>query len=193
LLISSSLSLRHLSEVIFDFRLVSNEFINLSNNLRSQLLVNLDSLNIVLNLLNLGGTENSSGDISVAQNPSKGQLSLAAAKFFSDLAETLKGLESGFLLGVTEVLAPDIVHQRVLAVISGSFRDTVVILASQDTASQWGPDGGSHAESLEEAGILDFHILSVEQVVLGLFDDGADEAILVADVMSFHDSVGTPL
>lgn len=77
--------------------------------------------------------------------------------------------------------------------ISAAFRNAIVILSSQDSACQGRPDGGSELASLEESSVFDLHVLSLQNVVLGLFDHWLDQTELLTNHQSLSYVVLFPL
>lgn len=187
-LLEASLS----SEIEVSFGLVFQNLFDSFQDFRGQLLVDLNRLQVIIKLRFLGGTEQADRDIGVSQSPSKGQLSLAASKFLGDSTKTLESLVGFFLLFGREVSFEDALQQWVFRVESGSFRDGFVILAGQDTTSQWGPDSSTHLVVSEEEGIFLFESFSDHHGVLRLFNNGSDEAKSVTAGIGFSNSISRP-
>ena len=98
-----------------------------------------------------------------------GQLSHGAAEFVGD---RLQFAHFGLLLFA--VLAGDLLFEPVAALERGSRvdRHAVLILATEYSARQWAPSHGADAYPVVNVGQIEFGVLALKHIVLGLFTNG---------------------
>ena len=172
--------------------LVAEDALDLFKDGGGELLSDLDGLDVILDLLNLSGAENNGADIGVLEGPGEGKGGSVGAEAFGNGGQLLNLLDLGLALGSLKCLdsvlkeAPVVGEARPLG-------DTVVILASQQTGGEWGPDGGAIAVTVEERRVLDLKAFAVESVVLGLLNDGGDEVVALSDLRGLLDLDSGPL
>ena len=71
--------------------------------------------------------------------------------------------------------------------------DAVVVFASEQARSKWGPDRGAVLELIEQRRVLNLEALAVEGVVLRLLGNGRNEVVLLGDLGRLHNLDGGPL
>lgn len=188
-------------------RLVVKDLLNLLQDLRGELLKDIERLQVVDNLIGLGGTElmvshsssampvtthNTSRDVLVDQSPGQSQVGGGRTKALSDLGQLPNLLNLGLALGGVERL--DVArHHLLVGSVSTVLGDTIVVFTSQETGVEGRPDGGSATNSVEDIVIFDLESLSVHHGVMGLLDRGADETETGGDLVSLLDLCGRPL
>lgn len=172
--------------------LVIQHGLDLLLDLRGDLVQQRQGLDVVVDLLDLGGAEDDGTDVGVARRPGEGELRRVAAQLLGDLGELLDLLDLG--LALVRLQALDRVLEEVL--VGGEARalgDAVVVLARQQAAGEGAPDGGAVVELVEQGLELDLEALAVEGVVLGLLGDGGDQVVLLGEPGGLGDLLGAPL
>lgn len=173
-------------------RRVVENLLNLLVNLIRDLLGKLHRLDIVLNLLNLGGSQDHSADVGVLEAPGQGELRCVSTQALGNGSELLDLLDLGLsFLGLQGL--DGLAEELLVGGEAGALGDAVVVLSSQETRGQGRPDGGTVVELLEEGLILDLEALTVEGVVLGLLDNRSDEVVSLGDLSGLGDLLGAPL
>ena len=174
-------------------RSVVQDIFDLLEDLRGELLSDLKSTQVLLKLADLGGTEDGGGHVISLQGPGQSELGLSTLESLSDLA---KGIQLGYSLSLqlfgAEVKVVE--HALVLRILGepGVFWDTVVVLASEDSSTERGPDSGSQSVVVEEVGVVALDFISDEHVVLTLLSDGSWAADGVTEVDGLHELDGWP-
>lgn len=176
---------------------IAQNRVDLGQDLRSQLLDDLESGNVLVDLLGTRGTDDSGRNVLVGQDPGKGQLGQSNVV-------TKLGSNGAQRLDLGKLLLPGLVAKR-LAVADGELVtglsqtaagrglvDTVV-LATQDTLLEGRPDGQAQAVLLVQVAELILDLAADEQVVLRLLNNGADQAELVSGAPGIGDLGGSPL
>lgn len=188
-------------------RLVVKNLLNLLQDLRGELLKDIERLQVVDNLIGLGGTElmvnhscstmpvithNTSRDVLVDQSPGQSQVSGGRTKAFSDLGQFPDLLDLGLALGCVECL--DVArHHLLVGGVSTVLGDAIVVFTSQQTGVEGRPNGRSATNSVEDIVVFNLESLSVHHGVVGLLDRGADETETGGDLVSLLDLCGRPL
>jgi hypothetical protein len=95
------------------------------------------------------------------------------------------------LLSFRKILVED-PHHIGIFVVAATFRNALVVFTGEHTSSKRRPDSGSKLALLKESSVLDLHVVSFEDVVLGLLDDRLNEVILFADIDSLSNLVLAP-
>lgn len=172
--------------------LVIQHRLDLLLDLGRQLVQQGQRLDVVVDLVDLGGAEDDGADVGVAGGPGEGQLRRVAAQLLGDLGELLDLLDLG--LALVRLQALDRVLEELL--VGGEPRalgDAVVVLAGEQAAGEGAPDGGAVVELVEQGLELDLEALAVEGVVLGLLGDGGDQVVLLGEPGGLGDLLGAPL
>ena len=71
--------------------------------------------------------------------------------------------------------------------------DTLVVLASKDTTSKGGPDGGAISILREESSVFTLESVSNQHAVLALLNNGLVEVESLANLNSLSNSISGPL
>lgn len=190
-------------------RLVIKDLLNLLQNSIVDLLVKVQSLEVILELLNLGSTQDNSADVRVLEGPGERELGDVSAETLGDFCELLDLLDLG-LAGLGLELVDGPLEERLVGGEAGIFGDAVVVLSGQKTAGKRGPDGGSVLELVVQGCVLNFEALTVEGVVLRLLNDcivvstgkqsnvnwgltRSNKVVALGDVSSLGNLSGAPL
>ena len=173
-------------------RLVLKDGLNLLHNLRSELVNKGQSLEVVLNLLDLGSTENDSANVGVLGGPGEREVGSSGTETLSDLGQLAHLLDLGLALLGLEAL-DGALEEGLVGGEAGVLGNAVVVLAGEQAAGKRRPDGGAVAVLLEERSVLVLEALAVEGVVLGLLDDGGNQVVLLGEVDGLLDLDGAPL
>lgn len=172
-------------------RFVIEDLLNLLDHIRRELLEQLDGLDVILDLLDLGGAEDDGADVGVLEGPGEGQRRGGGAEALGDRRQLLHLLDLGLALGRRERL--DGALEEVAVVRQPRvLRDAVVVLARQQSRRERRPDGRAVLELLEQRRVLDLEPLPVEGVVLRLLDHGGDEVVPLGDVRRLGDLSRAP-
>jgi hypothetical protein len=177
--------------------LVGQDVLDLLHDLGSDLGKQLHGLAVVLNLGNLGGTEDDSADVGVHHAPIKNvsicmrksesnacsinvpgkrKLCDGATELLSDLGKTPDLLDLGLALFGLKSLDRAL-EEALVGGETAVLGNTVVVLASEETRGERRPDSGTVLVLVVERSVLDLEALTVEGVVLGLLGDGSNEVV----------------
>jgi len=162
-------------------RLVIKDLLNLLHNVRCQLGNNRNGAHVVLNLLNLGGTEDDGADVGVLGAPRQAELGGVAAETLGDLGQAADLFDLSLALGGLELLDLGVEEVAVVGE-AGTFGDAVVVLSGQESGGERGPDGCTILVLVEKRLVLDLETLTVESVVLRLLGNGGNEVVLLGDL-----------
>jgi len=113
-------------------RFVIKDLLNLLHNLRCQLGNNGNSAHVVLNLLDLGGTEDDSADVGVLGAPRQAELGGVATETLGDLGEAADLFNLSLALRGLELLDLGVEEVAVVGE-AGTFGDAVVVLAGEES------------------------------------------------------------
>ena len=108
--------------------------------------------------------------------PGKRKLCDSATKLLSDLGKTPDLLDLGLALVGLESLDRAL-EEALVGVETAVLGDAVVVLASEETRGERGPDGGAVLVLVVERSVLNLEALTVEGVVLRLLGDGSNEVV----------------
>lgn len=173
-------------------RRVVENLLNLLVDLIRDLLGKRHRLDVVLNLLNLGGSQDHSADVGVLEAPGQGELRCVSTQALRNGSELLDLFDLGLsFLGLQ--LLDGLAEELLVGGQAGALGDAVVVLSGQETRCQGRPDGGAVAELLVEGSVLDLEALAVEGVVLGLLDNRGDEVVSLGDLSGLGDLGSAPL
>lgn len=125
-------------------RLVVQDVLDQLHDVGRQLGQDVQRLQVVDDLLGLGSTEDTGGDVFVLDDPGQGQVGHGAAeRLFGQISQSLDLLDLGLAFGGFKLL-DGFGEELLVGSISGVFGDTVVVLAGQHARVQGGPRSGSH-------------------------------------------------
>ena len=113
-------------------RFVIKDLLNLLHNLRCQLGNNGDGSHVVLNLLDLGRTEDDGADVRVLSAPRQAELGGVAAETLGDLGQAADLFDLSLALGGLELLDLGVEEVAVVGE-AGTFGDAVVVLAGEES------------------------------------------------------------
>jgi hypothetical protein len=170
---------------------VKNRF-NLLQNLGRDLVRQLESLDVVLNLLNLGGTQNDGADVGVLQAPGEGKLSHVTTQSLGNGSQLLDLLNFGLALVGLQLLDA-VLEEGLVCGVARVLGNTVVVLAGQETRGQRRPDGSTVLELVVQRSVLNLEALAVEGIVLRLLDYRSNEIVLLSNLGGLHDLNSGPL
>jgi len=149
------------TKVEVNLGLVGQDLLDLLHDLGGELGEHLQGSQVLLELLGLGGAEQDSGDVLVLEAPGNRELGHGAAEAVGD------DLELDDLGDVGQVLL-----QHFLVALVGQarvLRNTLGVLAGENTTVQGAPDGGAEAVGGgEERKVLLLHLGPDQHRVLGL-------------------------
>ncbi len=188
-----------LGEVLGGSRVVLHDGLDAHDDLRSDLLDHVQGAEGLLELRGVASAHDGGRDVLVAQAPGEGELALGAAEVLGDVAElldagkdTLPGL-LGRHTGEVEIREPLHALDREARVLGKVVAGSAVVLAGQNTAGKRGPDGAAELLLLEETLVLDLEALAVEERVLALLHDRANQAQTLSGVLGNLNVLGAPL
>lgn len=124
----------------------------------------LDSTHVVLNLLDLCGTENDGADIGVHCAPCESELCRVSAKTFSDLGELADFLNLGLALLGLELLDGGVEEFLVVGE-AGTLGDAVVVFGSEQSGGERTPDSCAILELVVEGLVFDLEAFAVEHIL----------------------------
>jgi len=150
---------------------------------RSELLQGLDGVDVALDLLRLGGSEDTSGHVGVRDRPCQSEVGHASAKLLGDLCQLSDLLELRFALLRLQSLGSSSGSTADVDVESGTFWDTVVVLAGEDTLVERGEDGASVTLPPPEGVVLGLESLSVKHGVVALVGSWTNEVESPGDLV----------
>ncbi|GAO49825.1 hypothetical protein G7K_3963-t1 [Saitoella complicata NRRL Y-17804] len=173
-------------------RLVLENLVDFLHNTIINLLQDLKSLDVLVDLFRLRSSSDDGRDIRVLQAPSQGKLSGGGTEFLGDLGELTNLLELGFSFLGGETIT-EFLHDGVIAGKAAVLGDAVVVLSGQDTRREGRPDGGTILVQLEQRHKLLLELVALKEVVLRLVDRGRDEVVFGRDMVSVLDLERGPL
>lgn len=172
--------------------LVVQHGLDLLLDLGRQLVQQGQRLDVVVDLLDLGGAQDDGADVGVAGGPGEGELRRVAAQPLGDLGQLLDLLDLGLALVRLQAL-DRVLEELLVGREPRALGDAVVVLARQQAAGEGAPDGGAVVELVEQRLELDLEPLAVEGVVLRLLGDGGDQVVLLGKPGGLGDLLGAPL
>src|SRR5271154_2428646 len=135
-------------------------------------------------LLRLTCTSNDSRDIGVLQTPSQSQCSGAAANFLCKFGEFLDLCNLGFADICVQLITESFHEWIVFHCETGIVRNTVVVLAGQETTCEGRPNCGAVMVKLVQGSIFLLETIASEEIVLWLVSNGSNQIVLGGHVVS---------